>query len=129
MKVLLVEDNDADVYQIRRGLADESFSIDLRVAKDADEAVLMLTEKRPDLVILELNLPTVSGLLFLERNRPTVPVVVFTCSCHFHEIQRCFELGAKDFVHKPIDLEAYRRVVSYIVRTWGSHSVTEGSTC
>lgn len=73
----------------------------------------------PDLVILE-NLPKLLGLSLLARYHPYVPVVVFSSSTNQDDIQRSFQLGVKDFVPKPSDLESYKRVVSYIVRRWGA---------
>jgi len=119
IELLLIEDNPVDVLLFRLALADEPYSINLRVASSGQEAMRMLPEERPDLVILDLNLPQLSGLSFLERNRTTVPVVVFSCSCCDDDIRRSFELGARDFVPKASDLDTYMRLVSYIVRTWG----------
>ena len=120
IKVLLIEDNVADIALIREALAGEPIPVTLHVAKDGEHAIEMLAagQFEPDLVILDLNLPKVSGLSFLERYHPHVPVVVFSSSTNQDDVQRAFQLGVKDFVPKPSDLESYKRVVSYIVRRW-----------
>jgi CheY-like chemotaxis protein len=122
VEVLLIEDNATDIALIREALAGDSIPVTLHVAKDAEHAIQMLATRQfqPDLVILDLNLPKVSGLSFLERYHPHVPVVVFSSSTNQADIQRSFQLGAKDFVPKPSDLDLYKRVVSYIVRRWGA---------
>ena len=71
-----------------------------------------------DVVILDLNLPKLSGFSILQRTRPTVPVVVFSSSSNPLDRQRSLELGAREFIQKPSDLDEYRQVVSKIVRTW-----------
>src|SRR5215469_13377991 len=121
IEVLLVEDNAGDILMVKQALAGERYPISIHVAIDGKQAVDMLSEKRfdPDLMILDLNLPKLDGLSLLERNRPGVPVVVFSSSTRPNDIQRSFELGVKDFIPKPLDIDEYSRVVSFIVRRWG----------
>jgi DNA-binding response OmpR family regulator len=71
-----------------------------------------------DLVILDLNLPKISGFSILQRTRPTVPVVVFSSRSNPLDRKRSLELGAREFVQKPSDVDEYQRVVSEIVRAW-----------
>jgi CheY-like chemotaxis protein len=119
-EILLVEDNAGDALLIRETLAVESMPINLHVATDGEEGIQMLTSRRfePDLVIVDLNLPKVSGLSFLEQCGIEAPVVVFSSSRDPEYIRRAYELGVKDFVVKPSDLADYTREVSYIVRRW-----------
>jgi CheY-like chemotaxis protein len=119
IEVLLVEDSPADVFLIRHSLADEVEAFRLHVARDGCEAIEMVRSVEPDLIILDLKLPKVSGLAVLEETHPHVPVVVFSASTSPADIQRSFELGVRDFVPKPTDLDSYKRLVAYIVRKWG----------
>ena len=120
ISVLLVDDSPGDVLMIRQALAGGSIPIRVRVALDGDQAVQIMTRPdfEADVVILDLNIPKVSGFSILQRTRPTVPVVVFTSSSNPIDRQRSLELGAREFVHKPHDVDEYRRAVSSIVRTW-----------
>ena len=117
-EVLLIEDSPGDVLMVRQALAGESARV--RVALDGEQAVQIMSEGdfRADVVILDLNLPKLSGFSILQRTRPTVPVVVFSSSSNPLDRQRSLELGAREFIQKPSDLDEYRRVVSNIVRTW-----------
>jgi two-component system, OmpR family, response regulator len=81
--------------------------------------MLAARQFEPDLVILDLNIPMVSGLAVLECTQPEIPVVVFTSSTNPQDRQYSFDLGAKDYVQKPSDLGEFVRQVSQIVRTWG----------
>lgn len=119
IEVLLVEDSPADVFLIRYALAKELTPFRLHVARDGLEAIEMLKSIDADLIILDLKLPKISGLSVLEETHPHVPVVVFSASTSPVDIQRSFELGARDFVPKPTDLDAYSRLVAYIVNKWG----------
>lgn len=121
-EVFVVEDNPGDILIMRQALAQESASIRIHVAVDGKQALEILAEGlfTPDLIILDLNLPKLSGLGFLQGYGSVVPVVVFTSSSNRHDRQRAMELGVKEYIVKPNDLNEYMQVVSRIVRTWAS---------
>ena len=118
--MLLIEDSPGDVLMVRQALAAVSLPIRVRVALDGEQAIQIMSggDFQADVIILDLNLPKVSGFSILQRTRPTVPVVVFSSSSNALDRQRSLELGAREFVQKPSDLDEYRQVVSNIVRTW-----------
>jgi len=118
--IFVIEDNAGDVLLIRQILQQQQIPIRVHVARDGAQALFMLAEGQfqPDLILLDLNLPKVSGCWFLERSKPQVPVVVFSSSSNSADIQGSMALGAKDFVQKPVDLEEYAERVSRIVRDW-----------
>lgn len=120
LEVLLIEDNPGDIFLIRQVLENEPWPINLRVAMDGKQAVQMLAARyfEPNLVILDLNIPKLSGLSVLECSQRDIPVVVFTSSSE--PLDRCcsFELGAKEYVEKPADLALYAQAVSSMVRNW-----------
>ena len=118
--IFVIEDNAGDLLLIRQILQQQQIPIQVHVARDGAQAMFMLAEGRfqPDLILLDLNLPKVSGSWFLERSKPKAPVVVFSSSSNPADIQGSVELGAKEFVQKPTDLEEYAERVSRIVRDW-----------
>jgi CheY-like chemotaxis protein len=73
-----------------------------------------------DLIILDLNIPKITGIALLERWQiGTVPVVVFSSSTNPTEKERCLALGAREFVSKPMDLDEFgETTVSRIVEKW-----------
>jgi CheY-like chemotaxis protein len=121
IEVLLVEDNSGDILMVKQAVARERYPVSIRVAVDGQQAIDLLSQRtfEPDLVILDLAVPKVDGLTVLEQSRPDAPVVVFSSSTSPAEVRRSFELGARDFIPKPIDLDDYSRVVGYMVRKWG----------
>ena len=122
IELLVVEDSAGDIMLIRQVLSREPVPITVHVALDGKQAMEILDRRQfaPDLVILDLNIPKLSGLAVLEHIQPDVPVVVFTSSSDPRDRQSSFELGAKDYVQKPTDLGQYGEVVSRIVRSWAS---------
>ena len=122
VEVLLIEDNAGDILMVKQAVAKERYPVSIRVAVDGEQAIDMMSGRHfdPDLVILDLALPKVDGLTVLERTHPNAPVVVFSSSTSSNEVRRSFELGVRDFIPKPLDLDQYTRMVSYIVRKWGA---------
>jgi len=121
VEVLLVEDNAGDAVLIRQVLAEVRFAVKLVIARDGEQALQMLEDAdfKPDLIILDLNIPKINGHAVLERNvRKDIPVVVFSSSWNDAEIQRTFTLGARDYVQKPAEIEAFADAVIKIVTKW-----------
>ena len=121
VELLLVEDSASDIFIVKETLGELPFPVNVRVAVDGQQALKMLADDnfRPDLVILDLNLPKVHGFDVLKRcNIPEMRIVVFSSSSNPDDLQRSFELGAREFVHKPHGLDEFRQQVKQIVRNW-----------
>ncbi len=119
LEVLLVEDNVGDIMLMRQTLAHERVPISIHVAVDGGQAIDILAANQfePDLIILDLTLPQVQGLSFLEQRHSDAPVVVFTSSANPQDRQRAFDLGVKDYVQKPSQFDEYAQAVSGMVRS------------
>lgn len=119
-QILLVEDNGGDVLMIRQIIAEAGLAVRVTVARDGEQAIRILSDRefKPDLMILDLNIPKVPGIAVLERCKPTAPVVVFTSSSNPAEMQRAKELGVKEFARKPIDFDEFSQVVMRMVQHW-----------
>src|ERR1700677_2596301 len=120
-EVLLVEDNAGDALLIGQALEECQIRVHLHIARDGEQALQILGESdfKPDLIILDLNIPRVSGHTVLSLYRPKkTPVVVFTASENEADIERAFSLGADEFVHKPMDLDVYKTTVRYMIQKW-----------
>ena len=121
IKLLVVDDNAAEAYLVLYALEDSPRPVKLHRAKDAIEGLQMLSERAFDLVILDLNLPGLSGFDLLEQCDPKgVPVVMFSVSSNEADAKRAVKLGAREFVHKPVGLEAYRHAVLAMIEKWVS---------
>jgi two-component system response regulator len=121
MEILLVEDNSGDAMAVRLAVAEASATANLRVARDGEQAVALIetTDFRPSLIILDLNIPRIPGSALLERWQGShIPVVVFSSSQNDAEKANVLALGARDFVHKPTDLDAFHHAICGIVERW-----------
>ena len=126
-QILLIEDDAGDILLIKQVLSQASVPVRLRVAMDGEQALQVLADPdfKPDLIILDLNIPKVPGLALLERCKPHAPVVVFSALSKPTEIQKAMELGVREFVQKPNDFQEFGRAVLKMVQDW----VCPGSDC
>lgn len=130
LSVLLIEDNPGDAELIRDTLQAGRVLLDLKVIHDGTEALQFLSRqgphqkaKQPDLIMLDLNLPKVDGRAVLaaiknEERLRTIPVVILTSSDAERDIVQSYALGANCFLSKPVELEAFQRVVRSIEGFW-----------
>ena len=125
MTILLIEDNPGDVLLIQQILLAVLSSINIRVAMDGEQALRMLCDSdlKPELIILDLNIPKVPGIAILAQCKPSAPIVVFSSSSNPAEIQRAKELGVREFVHKPIDFEEFETVVRKMIENWAAPGI------
>ena len=119
MRILVVEDNPADVYLLREALSLEGKQVDLTVVIDGEQALKYVQRKgefegatTPDLVVLDLNLPKSDGGDVLrcireDSNYAGVPVVVLTSSDSPRDRKTIESLGADRFITKPSDLDEF----------------------
>src|SRR3984893_15804040 len=116
--VLLVEDNTGDAMLVRQAMYECPVPVNLHIARDGEQALLMLTNPAfdLDLIILDLNIPKITGAALLERWRVgATPVVVFSSTANPTEKERSLALGAREFVSKPMNLDKYSAAVYGIV--------------
>ena len=133
--VLLVEDDAADVALMENAFADHEFASELHHVPDGAEALAFLRRDaayadapRPDLILLDLNMPRVDGRQVLghikaDEDLKGIPVVVFTTSSTDTDINSSYGAHANAYVTKPIDLDDFERALSQIREFWG-HTVT-----
>jgi DNA-binding response OmpR family regulator len=120
-EVFLIEDNAGDTLLIRQILAGYRHHVTVHVARDGMQALQILGDRqfKPDVIILDLSLPRLSGLELLQRYDPELtPVVIFSSSINEAEIGRAMSLGAKEFVEKPTDLQVFAEAVRGIIQRW-----------
>jgi CheY-like chemotaxis protein len=126
IEVLLVEDDPGDVMMTREAFQDYKLHNELHVVSDGAEAMAFLRQEgeyagrpRPDLVLLDLNLPRMDGRQVLEaiKSDPelaSIPVVVLTTSENEDDVLRSYSLHANAYVTKPVDFQRFIEVVRQI---------------
>src|SRR5271156_7214778 len=130
IEVLLVEDSPGDVRLTQEAFRDANRSVRLHVASDGVEAMALLRHQgahsqvpRPDLILLDLNLPKMDGREVLaqikeDENLKTIPTVILTTSAAEADIDKSYRLRANCYLNKPVDLEAFEALVMSINDFW-----------
>ena len=130
VEILLVEDNPGDVRLTQEALKESKVINNLSVAEDGVEALAFLKREgkyadspRPDLLLLDLNLPKKDGRELLEEikadeNLKRIPVVVLTTSKAEEDIIRMYDQHANCYITKPIDFDQFINVVKSIQDFW-----------
>jgi two-component system, chemotaxis family, response regulator Rcp1 len=130
IEVLLVEDSPGDVRLTREALKDAKMHISLNVAADGIEAMAYLhrtgshvNAARPDLILLDLNLPKMDGRQVLKEIKESpslrvIPVVILTTSSAEVDVLQSYQLHANCYISKPVDLDGFLKVVQSIDNFW-----------
>jgi len=130
IEILMVEDNPHDVRLTVEAFKDAKVSNNLSVVHDGEEALLFLRRQggyqsapRPDLILLDLNLPKISGREVLEEIKrdpalKRIPVVVLTTSENEKDILRAYELHVNAYITKPVDLDQFMKIVEAVEDFW-----------
>ena len=128
--ILLVEDDPADVELTQYTIEKSKILIDLQVAGDGVEALAFLRREgkyadapKPDLILLDLNMPRMDGRTFLAEMRAddklkAIPVVVLTTSQTEEDIHKSYHLGANCYITKPVGLDEFTKVVNAVEDFW-----------
>jgi CheY-like chemotaxis protein len=130
IEVLLVEDNPGDAQLTRIALSDGKMCINLSLTEDGVDALAFLRKEgqyadapRPDLILLDLNLPRKDGREVLadikaDPSLKRIPVVVLTTSQSDTDILQAYELAANCFITKPVDFDQFVKIVQTIEDFW-----------
>ncbi len=129
-EILLVEDNQSYVSLMMEALEESQVLTNMNVVMDGAEAMAFLRREskyahgpRPDLIVLDLNLPKIKGQKVLEevKNDPDlkrIPVVIFTVSSAEQDILKSYNLHANCYIIKPKNLDRFMEVVKSTINFW-----------
>lgn len=130
--ILLVEDDPADQELTRRALGKGKLVNQLMIVEDGESALDYLLRRgefadpaaspAPDLILLDLNLPKVSGREVLQELRNAkefrTPVVVLTTSAEQEDVIRSYDLGVHSYITKPVDMAQFVKVIQTLEQYW-----------
>jgi CheY-like chemotaxis protein len=135
IRVVAVEDNPADIRLVEEGIETIEIGIDLDIYNSGGRAIEELrsidgdvSAERPDLVLLDLNLPGKSGFDVLrsirtETTLQNVPVVIVSSSKNSSDMRKAYELSANAYVVKPSDPDEYIQMVRTTIDFWKRHTM------
>jgi len=130
VQVLLVEDSPSDARLTQEAFRDGKIKNELHVVTDGNDALAFLRRegrfagaKRPDLILLDLNLPKMDGREVLRRIKTdddlkTIPVVILTTSEADQDVMKAYEYHANCYIRKPVDLARFLDIIAAIENFW-----------
>jgi two-component system, chemotaxis family, response regulator Rcp1 len=130
VEILLVEDNPVDILMTKHALEEAKVFNKLHVVEDGEDAIAFLYQQgeytdvpRPDLILLDLNLPRKSGREVLAEIKQDprllqIPVIILTTSEEERDIAMCYKNHGNCFITKPVDMEQFTGVVKTIEGFW-----------
>jgi CheY-like chemotaxis protein len=126
--ILLVEDDNVDAMTVKRAMRDLQVGHSVIHSVNGEEALKYLTRpesEKPFLILLDLNMPKMSGIEFLKviKANPelkTIPIIVLTTSKEKRDVLESFELGAAGYMVKPVDYSKFVEILGKIMTYWSS---------
>ena len=127
-RILIIEDNPVDFRILKYAFCNTGIVVELDEADDGESAMTFLRKEtnagaRPALILLDLNLPKMSGMEVLRNIKAhddlrCIPVIVLSSSQFQSDVSRAYEAGASLYVHKPNDLDKLEELVNAIATAW-----------
>ena len=132
--ILLIEDNQDDVYLTELAIKECNINGNFLVVNNGRSAIQILNDlvslnkKLPDLILLDINLPRVTGLEVLEQIKSNeitklIPTIIFTSSDSMSDMKYSYEHGADLFIRKPNNINGFREIMQYITNHFFRNSV------
>lgn len=130
LDILLIEDNFLEIMKMKRTLSLLELNHTLTEAKDGEIALEILQGKNrfPDLILLDLNMPKISGIEFLEILKNSedlrhIPTVILTTSDNKTDLEECYKIGVSGYVLKPLKYEEYVKKIEAVLEYWSMNEL------
>jgi len=130
MKILLIEDDQIEVMKLKRAMAKLDLDITLLEAKNGELALDLLKNHQnlPDLIFLDLNMPKINGIEFLnilKKNETLkyLPTVILTTSSNRKDVLECYKVGVAGYILKPLKYEKYVDKIHKTLLYWNENEL------
>lgn len=133
MDILLIEDDLIEVMKLKRTVSKLELKHSIIEAKNGEEALAFLRsgEKLPDIILLDLNMPRMNGIEFLEILKADdvlqyLPTVILTTSENRADLLKCYQAGIAGYVIKPLKYEDYEYKLNAVLQYWSINQLVKG---
>ena len=130
LKILLVEDNLIEIMKMKRTISLLDLEHTIQEANNGEEALKFLesTSKLPDIILLDLNMPKISGIEFLKITKQNddlkhIPVIILTTSSNQKDLIECYRTGMSGYVLKPLKYEDYVSKIEKLLAYWSMNEL------
>ncbi|WP_299060847.1 response regulator [uncultured Polaribacter sp.] len=132
LKILLIEDNLIEIMKMKRTISLLELKHTIIEAKNGEEGLQFLEDKSylPDLILLDLNMPKMSGIEFLsilknDKNLCHIPTVILTTSDNQKDLEECYKIGVSGYVLKPLKYDDYVKKITAVLAYWSINELKE----
>lgn len=130
LKILLIEDDTIELMKLNRAMLSLNMNHEVTEAKNGEDALeLLLKEKYyPDIILLDLNMPKINGIEFLEilKNNESIkfiPTIILTTSSNEKDLLACFNLGISGYILKPLKYDEYIAKIKVLLSYWSANEL------
>lgn len=134
LKILLIEDDTIELMKLNRAMLSLNMNHEVTEANNGEDALeLLLKEKYyPDIILLDLNMPKINGIEFLEilKNNESlkfIPTIILTTSSNEKDLLACFNLGISGYILKPLKYEEYIEKINVLLSYWSANELIKSS--
>lgn len=132
MHILLIEDDNIEIMKLQRTVAKLELKHKITQAKNGEEALEFLNsdDRLPDIILLDLNMPRMSGIEFLEILKKDdtlryLPTIVLTTSENRADLLECYKIGIAGYVIKPLKYEDYESKLNKVLDYWNINELVK----
>jgi CheY-like chemotaxis protein len=123
VRVLLIEDDKIEVIKFKRAISSEFNDFTFTLANNGREALSILENSFPDIILLDLNMPDTNGIDFLTivkniSKLKHIPIIVLTTSNNVNDVKECYKLGIAGYILKSLKYEDYQIKINTILKYW-----------
>ena len=130
LKILLIEDDTIELMKLNRAMLSLNMNHEVTEAINGEEALeLLINEKYyPDIILLDLNMPKINGIEFLEilKNNESIkfiPTIILTTSSNEKDLLACFNLGISGYILKPLKYDEYIEKINLLLSYWSANEL------
>lgn len=128
LKILFIDDDEIERLKFNRICKQSDYKPVILEAQNGEEALNVLQQKLPHLIVLDLNMPKMNGIEFLSVLRKKddlkyIPIVVLSSSDNREDVKQCYEIGVAGYMLKPLHYEDYKQNVINILSYWNNNKL------
>jgi CheY-like chemotaxis protein len=130
LNILLIEDNLIEIMKMKRTISFLELNHTINEAKNGEEAIEFLKDKSklPDIILLDLNMPKISGIEFLsilkkDDSLKHIPTIILTTSDNDKDLIECYKIGVSGYILKPLKYEDYVKKIQITLAYWSTNEL------
>lgn len=128
LHILFIDDDEIERLKFNRICKQSDYSTTISEAENGEEALKKLEESIPQIIVLDLNMPKMNGIEFLQALRGNsrlkyVPIIVLSSSDNQYDIKKCFEIGVSGYLLKPLRYEDYKENITKLLAYWSINNL------